>query len=110
MTTRRTLLMGSAAVALLAAIALAWWRRAPEPAGDEQVRAACSGCHAFPPPDVLPRFAWRKQIEQMAFLSSYLPPDRGGSSATFPVDAIVAWYEARAPERLPFEPSLTRDG
>jgi hypothetical protein len=47
----------------------------------------------------------------MAFLTGYLPPEAGGrAEAGFSVDAIVAWYEARAPESLPFEPSLTRDG
>src|SRR3990172_12536118 len=103
--TRRTLVLGSTSLAGLAlALALLW--RPPEPPIDEQVRVACSGCHAFPTPDLLPRSAWRQQIEHMSFLVEYVP-EQGGER--FPVEDIVAWYEARAPESLPFEKALTRD-
>jgi hypothetical protein len=102
---RRTLVLGSTSLALLALAAALLWP-APEPPPDAQVRAACSSCHAFPPPDVLPRSVWRKQIEHMSFLVGY-SPEQGGRA--FPVDEIVAWYEARAPESLPFEKALTRD-
>jgi hypothetical protein len=104
---RRTLVLGSLSLALLALAAFALLRRAPEAPNDEQVRAACSGCHAFPPPDVLPRAVWRQQIEHMAFLADYLPAE--GGREELPVEAIVGWYEARAPESLPFEKALTRD-
>ena len=103
--TRRTLVLGSTSLAALAlALALLW--RPSEPPSDERVRAACSSCHAFPTPDLLPRSVWRQQIEHMSFLVGYLP-EQGGES--FPVEEIVAWYEARAPESLPFEKALTRD-
>ena len=97
--------LGLGVAALLLAGSTAWlWRACDEnrPAAlsEEQVQAACGSCHAFPAPGILPRSAWRTQIEHMAFLVDYLegtPEARGGA---FPVDAIVEWYEARAPERL----------
>ena len=108
---RRTLWIGSAALALavLGSLVLLHGRPREEPPADldERVRVECSRCHAFAPPDVLPREVWRKQIEHMAFLSEYVPA--GGPQAGLDVDAIVAWYEARAPERLPFERAQTRD-
>jgi hypothetical protein len=108
---RRALAFASAALALAAAVALLRSGRESEGPGaalDARVRAACSGCHAFPPPDVLPRGVWRSQIEHMAFLATYLSkPAPAGPD--LPLDEIVAWYEARAPESLPFERALTRD-
>jgi hypothetical protein len=72
---------------------------------DAAVRAACSRCHAFPPPDILPRETWRGQIEHMAKLVDYLaePPPQA-----IAVEQAVAWYEARAPERLPDQVRETR--
>src|SRR5262249_36995024 len=74
---RRTLWIGSAALALavVGSLALPHGRPREEPPADldQRVRAECSRCHAFAPPDVLPREAWRKQIEHMAFLSEYVP-------------------------------------
>lgn len=109
---RRARLLGSASVVLAAAALLVLLARGPAPgpqATDEaRVRAACSGCHAFPPPDVLPRASWRQQIEHMEFLRGYLPEEAAGS-APFSVDEIVAWYEARAPANFPPERALTRD-
>src|SRR5262245_59906510 len=109
---RRTLWIGSAALALavVGSLALPHGRPREEPPADldQRVRAECSRCHAFAPPDVLPREAWRKQIEHMAFLSEYVPSSSAPTDLS--VDEIVAWYEARAPEQLPFEPTQTRDG
>ena len=48
--------------------------REPGPVGrtahpdDASVHAVCGRCHLFPAPTVLPRSAWRTQIEHMAFL------------------------------------------
>ncbi len=30
-----------------------------------EVRQACAGCHAFPPPDILPRDAWESTVYLM---------------------------------------------
>ena len=112
--TRRWLVPLSAAL-VLAAIAVYFFfvpgagpgsgAEAPE----ARVRAACSGCHLFPPPEILPRFAWRTQIEHMAFLTEYLPEGSGAPADGFSVDEIVAWYEHRAPEKLELAAALTRD-
>jgi hypothetical protein len=109
---RRGAVLFGAGAAIAASIAFVLLQRASGPTSraidEEAVRAACSACHAFPPPDVLPRSAWRRQIEHMSFLRDYLPEEAAGSDA-FPIEAVVAWYEARAPESLPFERALTRD-
>jgi len=108
--TRRARLVASVSVVLAAAVLVVLLARSPGPGpmDEARVRAACSGCHAFPPPDVLPRGVWRQQIEHMAFLRDYLPEEAAGS-APFSVDEIVAWYETRAPENFPPERALTRD-
>ncbi len=109
---RRGFFLAIAGVGFAASVAIIVLQRASgpssEPIEEEGVRAACSGCHAFPPPDVLPRSAWRRQIEHMSFLRDYLPEEAAGSDP-FPLEGVVAWYEARAPESLPFERALTRD-
>src|SRR6266849_5274974 len=39
------------------------------PQGDEQqARAICGVCHAFPQPDILPRHAWRDEFVRMMFI------------------------------------------
>jgi hypothetical protein len=73
---------------------------------DERVRVVCSSCHVFPAPGVLPRSVWRTQIEQMALLVDTLPA--GAAVAHFDVEAFVAWYESRAPDRLLMEQPITR--
>ena len=112
--TRRWLVPLSAALVLAAGIAVYFMPRAgPGPEGPQdaeaRVRAACSGCHLFPPAEILPRSAWRAQIEHMAFLAEYLPEGSGAPAGGFSVDDIVAWYELRAPEKLAVEPALTRE-
>jgi hypothetical protein len=74
-----------------------------------QAREACSRCHPFPPPEILPRASWRPQIEYMARLKKYVPKRRTGSMAESSLRPLIEWYESRAPEQLPVELSLTRD-
>ena len=75
---------------------------------DKQVRCACSTCHLFPDdfPQTFPRSAWREEVEQAyrfaasANIATPMPP----------MDATIAWFEQRAPEKLPdpiFEKSNT---
>jgi hypothetical protein len=74
--------------------------------GDEQqARATCSGCHAFPPPEILPREAWRSEFVRMMFLrEGRLPPI--GTAAYRAVqlppdmDRVLPFFLTRAPERL----------
>ena len=87
-------------------------RRIPRPrprrqsmATEAEARTACIPCHAFPPPDVLPRAAWRDEIARMSLIRSNLPQPSGpmGTSArmiVLPPDfaRVLRYYEANAPE------------
>jgi hypothetical protein len=44
----------------------------------------------------------------MAFLIDYVPAASSDPEVAFAVEEVVAWYEARAPERLPVEMALAR--
>jgi VCBS repeat protein len=76
-------------------------------AGEAAARTECGSCHALPPPDVLPRSAWRDEIARMFLLKSGQPEPPGprGTAArivNLPAgwQSTVKYYEARAPERL----------
>jgi len=71
-----------------------------------RVRATCSACHLFPPPDILPRSWWRWVVEEMVARGKIEQPQP--FSMDFSVDEIVGWYESRAPENLPIEHTLSR--
>ncbi len=72
---------------------------------DEQTaRQACTRCHAFPPPDILPREAWTATIYEMAGLNMAGIGRPEGTKATLPdfdVDAVERFYKSRAPVSLP---------
>jgi FG-GAP-like repeat len=82
---------------------------APPAQGDEQyARATCSTCHAFPPPDILPRQVWRDEFVRMMFIrENRLPPlgrpDAVNRTVQLPPDMEQAlpYFLSRAPERLP---------
>jgi len=113
----RLLLIGFPLLVLAAALLLRWLAGtpAPAPASAEdarlaaQARTACSGCHAFPPPEILPRASWAPQIEYMDWLERYLHASRVGSVAHYPRGEITSWYESHAPDDMPLEPSLAND-
>jgi hypothetical protein len=73
---------------------------------EARVRAACSACHPFPPPDILPRFMWRNIVDIHDDLKKSVRPR--SFSMGFSVDEVVGWYESRAPERLPIVYTLSR--
>ncbi|HEY2786377.1 MAG TPA: VCBS repeat-containing protein [Fimbriiglobus sp.] len=75
----------------------------PEPpeASSEDVHRMCSACHAYPPPDTFPRADWRKEVAQ-AF--NFFHQDLHYRFAHPPLESVVRYYEARAPESLPFVP------
>lgn len=66
-----------------------------EAAGDD-VRRLCAACHAYPSPESMPRWAWRKEVKQgYDFLhNSALSVDYP------PLESVVQYYERRAPERF----------
>ena len=76
-------------------------------AGEAAARSECGTCHALPPPDILPRAAWRDEIARMFLIKAGQPEPTGprGTAArivSLPIEwqSIVKAYEARAPERL----------
>ena len=77
---------------------------------DARVRTACTRCHLFPDPQILPRELWRDQIVSMQELSNSLPLEFGGSLIGFSLRETVEWYEAQAPEVYALPRSLTQKG
>lgn len=108
----------AAVVAALAFGLVAWERqvpftaqaqtRAPSRAATataEEVATRCAtACHALPPPDILPRAAWRDELVRMMLILEGVPEPAGASGfIPLPPDWIrlLRYYEAHAPERLP---------
>jgi hypothetical protein len=78
------------------------------PQTDEaRARVACGSCHALPPPDVLPRSAWRDEFVRMHFIRENRLPPIGPpgtlSRVELPPDmeAALPYFLTRAPDRLP---------
>jgi hypothetical protein len=73
-------------------------------ADERLARLACTACHAFPPPDVLPRASWGATVYEMAaFAMGGIGAPKAGPPPPFDfdVDRVVRYYEARAPQSLP---------
>jgi hypothetical protein len=82
-------------------------RVAASQADESQARVTCGGCHLLPPPEILPRSAWRDEFVRMYFLRENRLPPLGPPGALgqvkLPADmeAVLPYYLSRAPERLP---------
>jgi hypothetical protein len=78
---------------------------APTPADDEAMaRKICSGCHAFPPPDAIPRDRWEPTVIEMTALMLAgigAPANAPPPSLDFDPAAIARWYKSKAPDVLP---------
>ncbi len=62
----------------------------------EEVQRLCAACHAYPPPETMPRDAWRKEVRQ-GF--DFLHHSRlGGQYPSF--ESVALYYERRASDRL----------
>jgi hypothetical protein len=78
-------------------------------ATEAEARTLCgTACHAFPPPDILPRYAWRDEIARMTLIRDNKPEPRGprgvaGRMMVLPSDMerVLRYYLAHAPEALP---------
>lgn len=78
-------------------------------AADEQLaRATCGGCHAFPPPEILPRDAWRDEFVRMMFIRENRLPPIGPPATVYrtiklppDMEQVLPFYTERAPARLP---------
>lgn len=118
----RPAVWGAAVFALVAAIAAAWWvatgrdrRMVPrglaaqphadsdaglDPAVQARIAAFCGDCHALPRPESFPRDRWHREVRL-----GYEYYARSGRNDLDPpsVWQTLAYYRARAPERLVFE-------
>ncbi len=76
------------------------------PDADEQLaRATCGGCHAYSPPEILPRSAWRNEFVRMMYLrEGRVPPPTAAAYRTVQLppdmERVLPYFMARAPERL----------
>src|SRR5439155_22297105 len=63
----------------------------------EEVHRLCAACHAYPPPDTFPRSAWRREVKQGY---DFFHDDPSYRFDYPPLDAVVRYYEKRAPQTL----------
>ena len=65
---------------------------------EARVHAFCGGsCHAYPPADSFPKRHWRGEVER-----GFRFFERSGLALPAPpIESVVRYYEARAPEELP---------
>ncbi|MEO8074698.1 MAG: VCBS repeat-containing protein [Acidobacteriota bacterium] len=116
MVTRRAAVSGIAALCAVTAITAVVHTSQPPtpqsssaaPAGELQARATCGGCHSYPPPDILPRSAWRDEfVRMMFFRDNRIPPSgpaiRFNRTLQLPADMeqALTFYTSGAPEHLP---------
>ncbi len=84
-------------------------QQAPAAATEEEARQRCGTvCHKFPPPDVLPRAAWRDELVRMQLIADGVPEPAGmmgAATAMIPLPPdmlrIQRYYEGAAPVTLP---------
>jgi hypothetical protein len=73
--------------------------RPPEEHGDitDRVHEFCGACHAYPPADTFPRWAWKAEVER-----GYLFAEKAALALPAPPpDQVIRYYEERAPLELP---------
>ena len=75
----------------------------PDPVrGEALARQFCTSCHAFPPPEILPRAKWGSEIFEMTGLA--LTRTGAPKGKEIPLDVamedIEAYYESKAPREL----------
>jgi hypothetical protein len=69
-----------------------------------EVRTACTRCHTLPPPDSLPRAAWKPAISMMkgfALEGVGAPTEGTAVDLDFDMEPVLDYYESRAPAALP---------
>jgi hypothetical protein len=72
-------------------------------ASEEEVQARCGSCHKLPPPDILPRSAWRDEVVRMMLIQEGVP-EPAGSTSFLPLSPewlrLWRYYDERAPESI----------
>src|SRR5579864_3458677 len=97
-------------VAILFLVSAGCARQTPSPPKtrdiNAQVHKFCGACHAYPPPETFPRWAWKEEVER-----GYLFFTQSSLALTAPpIDDVVKYYEDRAPEKLPtLRPELSKN-
>jgi hypothetical protein len=79
----------------------------PSVASAEQVHQFCGACHAYPPPETLPRAEWRKEVK-LGYDFFAKSPLMGIDFP--PLESVVAYYEQHAPDELPLLPAREARG
>jgi hypothetical protein len=76
-------------------------------ATEAEARAACTPCHLFPPPGILPKANWREEIARMSLIRANVPQplsSTGAASRMIPLppdfERVLKYYEANAPAHL----------
>src|SRR5262245_12000134 len=94
-----------AAVCAAAAVVGSGQSSSQSPDLERQARATCGSCHAYPPPDILPRDSWRDEFVRMMFiregrLPPIGPPGLANRNVQLPADMeqVLPFYVSRAPE------------
>jgi len=75
----------------------------PDPVrGEALARVFCTSCHAFAPPEILPRGKWGSEIFEMTGLALTRTGAPKGKEIPLdvPMEDIVAYYESKAPREL----------
>ena len=73
-------------------------------AQEAMVQRTCAICHALPPPEILPKSAWKRVVRDMTGLiveGTGMPASSAASAPDFDVEQIADYYERRAPRELP---------
>ena len=75
-------------------------------AGQEaRIRAACTQCHLWSPPSILPRKAWLGKVAKMYGLANDgLLASLGRPISGLPIEDVVAYFQTLSPQELPTPP------
>jgi hypothetical protein len=77
----------------------------PDAAFADVVRKECATCHVLPAAGDVPRGLWRQRLQDMKRFSLThigVPPGSESALAGLEIEPFVRYFEARAPETLPF--------
>ena len=99
-TSGRALLATGAIALSLAAVT----RPASPPSPEVMVQRTCAICHALPPPEILPKSAWKGVVRDMTGLiveGTGMPSSSSAAALDFDFEQIADYYERRAPRELP---------
>ncbi len=77
------------------------------PVTQKEILTTCGSCHEVPPPDILPRAAWRSSFERMAMIRSgerqlaEVRPQTAAIALPDDMQRVLRHYERMSPVQLP---------